>query len=197
MPLKIDTVAFRLSAHKAIKKMIDKVTDVKPALKEMSIYLDGQYQIVFRDQGRGKKWPPRMVPNLAGIISDLSRGQTIKPRRFSSRPALSDTGRLAKSGSTRIEGTVIYWGTNIPYARIHQEGGTTEITSKVPDMVPDKRISQELKKLTKKGFPELAARILITKRFRITVPKRTFLEIIPKDREMFIKILQAHIEREK
>lgn len=97
-------------------------------LKQVGILLVAQAQENFEDQAFGsKKWQPRAVPNVYGILADLDAGKNPPARRFEDRPALIDTGRLRSSIAFRIlNATTVEVGTNVPYADVHQEGGPIE-----------------------------------------------------------------------
>jgi hypothetical protein len=71
----------------------------------------------FRDQRFGSDaWEPRAPVNVFAIIADFHAGKKSPPqRRFESRPALRDTGRLAQSISWKLVGTdVVEVGSNLP-----------------------------------------------------------------------------------
>lgn len=83
----------------------------------------------FRRQGlyKDNAWPARVAPSLAGIFADANEpgNGAIKTRRLDTRPALIDKGRLSRSITYQVEGNKVVVGTNVPYAKIHNEGGTS------------------------------------------------------------------------
>ncbi len=72
----------------------------------------------------GKSWIARAVPNLPGIVRDLTGGPSIQHTRFESRPALVDSGWMRDSLNFRIVGkdsVEVY--TEAEYAGLHMTGG--------------------------------------------------------------------------
>lgn len=101
-----------------------------PLLKRIGVLLASRAQRRFGEQMSpdGKEWPERMVPNIPGILDDLQRGSSVKPRRFESRPVLMDYGRLRQSIHWELRSEQeVEVGTNIPYAKDHQFGALRTI----------------------------------------------------------------------
>jgi phage gpG-like protein len=103
--------------------------DATAALTKVGALLVASSQRAFRDQAfNGVMWPPRLVPNIPGIVSDLNRGVTPPARRFQERPALVDTGNLRRSITFNVDSpTSVVVGTSVPYASVHQTGGQTVV----------------------------------------------------------------------
>ena len=167
-----------------------KVKNMRPVLQRIGVYLQSQYIAAFQEQGRGKKWPARKVPNLAGIAMDLSNGGSIKDRRYQGAPTLVDTGRLKNSGGTKIVGDRILWGTNVPYGGDHQWGGESVVESSIPKNLGRANVKKGLKELTKKGFEKLATFLMVTESFTIKVPARPYLEILQDDEDAIVESLE-------
>ena len=76
----------------------------------------------------GVSWIARAVPNMPGIIRDLTGGPSIQQGRFESRPALVDSGWMRDSLNYRIidKGTVEIY-TEAEYAGLHMTGGPWEM----------------------------------------------------------------------
>jgi phage gpG-like protein len=93
-------------------------------LKRIGALLTSRVQKRFSTQEfDGRAWPPPMVPNIPGILSDLDRGVSVKSSRFQAGPALKDTGRLMASINWQIASEdSVEIGTNIEYAKFHQFG---------------------------------------------------------------------------
>lgn len=161
--------------------------------QKIAVYLQSQYILAFQKQGRKTKWKIRHVPNLPGIIRDLEKGGNIAKRRFDPRPALIDTGRLKNSGATRIVGEKIYWGTNVPYAGIHQWGGQETIENPIPDKLKDPKIKAALRKLERKGYKQEALMLSRRRKWVIKVPARPFLELIEEDYINFQDIISQEM----
>jgi len=188
-------LTYRVNVSKELKKKLTKGIDLTEPMKEMAIYLEDQYKIAFHKQGRGKKWLPRSVPNTAGIIEDFKFSRPILSRRFSPRDALVDTGRLRENVGTKIKGNTIFWGTNVPYAKIHQEGGIATITNPIPEQHANSPmdVDKKLQKVKKK-FPGEYRALIRTKKFTIRIPQRKFLEILEKDKKHFIDIIKRQMK---
>lgn len=149
------------------------------ALKQIGVLMVAESQASFRDQRFGrKKWKGRAPVNVFGIIADFSKGSTPPARRFQTRPALKDTGRLSGSISYKVSGLAVEVGTNLDYAGVHQFGGQVE-SEKIT-----KSVQQALSKWLKpkdKGLKESLGWIL-NKKFtgetiKGQVPARPFVGI--------------------
>lgn len=112
-----------------VKRWERNLENPKAALKQIGVIMVAESQRAFKDQRFGREdWEERAVPNVFGIISDFHLGRRQPPaRRFESRPALRDTGRLASSISFALKGTeVVEVGSNLPYAGVLHRGGKIE-----------------------------------------------------------------------
>lgn len=111
-----------------IERMEKALQNPKKALKQIGVLMVAESQGAFRDQQHGRsKWASRAPVNVYGIISDFAKGGKPPARRFQTRPALKDTGRLSNSISFKINGnTTVEVGTNLDYAGVHQFGGKIE-----------------------------------------------------------------------
>jgi len=98
------------------------------ALKQIGAFMVSESQRSFKLQKFGKTgWRERAPINVFGIISDFHAGKKAPPnRRFDTRPALRDTGRLAQSIAFKVSGDTVTVGSNLPYAGVHQHGGPVE-----------------------------------------------------------------------
>lgn len=77
----------------------------------------------------GTVWQARSVPNIAGMVSDFSKGRADpKPNRLVPRPALIDTGRMRRSIGFRLEAGRVIPTVGVDYGMPHREGGATTIT---------------------------------------------------------------------
>lgn len=136
----------------------------------------------FRNQGLYKlnQWKARSVPSLAGIFADANKpGGDIKTRRLDPRPALIDTGLLARSISYRvISDRIVLVGTNVPYAKVHNEGGySTQVKSNTKANF-DKKIDKFVKNSMGSFDSKTKGMVLSLKHadsLTTRVPKRQFL----------------------
>lgn len=176
------------STVRALSAVIGQSDAVPRALGAIML---AQAQRKFDQQGSSEsRWPPRAVPNLAGILSDLNAGRTPPARRFDDRPALVDTGTLRRSLAVevvRLGTTVeIRVGTNVPYADDLQRGATREIpiTADARARVPE----------VMRRHPEHAerlARLLKGETLKIQIPPRAFLDVTDEDADELEEELTA------
>lgn len=127
-----------------------------------------------RQRTGGIKWVARNVPNIAGIMMDLNKGVSIPGRRNRPRPALVDTGALRDSIQFKTTGgTSAALFATVPYAKIHQDGGTTKI-----------KVTQNMRKNLKRkrqSFKEKFGWLFTKDEVSFQIPKREFLRITRKD----------------
>lgn len=107
-----------------------RLEDPRPALRRIGALMLAESQRSFRDQSYGgERWPARYEGqeepfiNVAGALSDVVRGRTIRDRRFDRRPALIDTGTLRGSLTFALRGDkAVSVGSTVPYASKHLFG---------------------------------------------------------------------------
>jgi phage gpG-like protein len=131
------------------------LTNPARLMKRLGLLIATRGKQAFGEQKRGPfVWKPRHVPNVPGILADLSDGKkTIPNRRFEARPALEDKGRLladlSSAEAVHVEGTYrVSVGSRLPYASLHQFGGEVDIP--ISDTLKAK-IAALLKSSTKKA----------------------------------------------
>lgn len=166
------------------------------ALKQIGVLMVAESQAAFKEQALGsKKWEPRAPVNIFGIIADFHAGRRKPPaRRFETRPALRDTGRLANSIAFEVQGDTVEVGTNLDYAKVHQEGGEVE------SMPLTGAVRRALWRWLKKQNTEMKRRVgfVLNRKFRdktITaeVPARPFIGVTPRVRQAVRKIIGVEI----
>ncbi len=112
-----------------VKRWEKNLDNPQAALKQIGALMTAESQRAFKDQKFGKEpWQPRGQVNVFGIIADFHAGKRTPPaRRFETRPALRDTGRLSASIAFKLLGSkVVEVGSNLPYAGVHHTGGEVE-----------------------------------------------------------------------
>lgn len=174
---------------RGVRLLLDRLEDLTPVLNGAGAYLVSRAQRSFREQRRGSKsWPERMTPNVPGIVSDLNRGATPPQRRFESRPALTDTGRLRGSitWSTR-GGKEAIVGTTLPYARKQQFGlpSRHQLTKPGQDRLAD----------LLKSRPELRPSLgwlFHTPSFDVKPQARPFLMVTDEDSEVVLGMVSDY-----
>jgi len=118
-----------VDAGDKIRRLTQELERPDSILRGIGAMMVAASQRAFREQKFGDvAWEPRGPINVMGIIADFAAGKSEPPkRRFEDRPALRDTGRLAQSITFRVVGaTELEVGSNLPYAKVHQDGGETQ-----------------------------------------------------------------------
>lgn len=104
-------------------------------LKQIGTLMVAESQASFSKQSfGGKRWQERAPVNVFGILSDFAAGKNPPARRFQTRPALRDTGRLAASIAYQVRTPVVEVGSKLPYADVHQFGGTSTSAAITPEI---------------------------------------------------------------
>lgn len=179
-----------------LRRIAGKLEDPQGALTKIGAMMVAESQRAFKAQEfGGRKWPERAPVNIFGIIADFAAGKKAPPaRRFESRPALRDTGRLASSIAFRVSGDTVEVGTTVEYAGVHQKGG------KVESKPLTSAVRTALWAWLKKQARPLQRRIgwVLNKKFidqKLTqkVPARKFLGITDKTRAMVRGIVGVEI----
>lgn len=114
---------------RALAELLDRPRGVLEAIGGFIVKESGK---AFREQRLGNfPWKPRVNPNWPALLRDAESGAARPPqRRFQERPALMDTGLLARSiahqvvSNTDVEVGVA--GVAKAYADIHQVGGKSQ-----------------------------------------------------------------------
>jgi len=118
-----------------------KLRDPSVVLKQIGAVMVAESQDAFQQQAFGNKpWAPRGKVNTFGVLADLAKGSTPPNRRFQTRPALIDTGRLRASIAFRVSSSTVTVGSNLPYASAHHTGEeveSEEITQEMQDLLWD------------------------------------------------------------
>lgn len=176
----------------ALTNLSERLRDPRDVLAAIGLFLVGKMQSTFRDQGRGPiRWLGRHVPNRFGVLTDLKEGRTPPERRWDSRPAGIDTGRLRSSLAFRVEGDKVVVGSNLPYASDVQQGGTSSI-----DLDADLRqkLGKWLKSLSgdrQKTARESFGFAFHEGQYTITTPPRPFVFVSPEDRREVDKLTRS------
>lgn len=167
-------------------------------LERIGAHMVGVTQDGFKQQGRSRKWRPRRVPNIAGIIDDLNEGGSIKQRRGKPKPVLVDTGRLRSSITYKLAGAkAVVFGTNVPYAKVHQEGGYSRmrVTNKAQRSLKALRDRAGRRENPDSVLPSGVTWadigfLYVQKTVRIRIIPRPFLEVTAQDRDDIVAIIE-------
>jgi phage virion morphogenesis protein len=144
---------------------------LRPLLEDIKGRLLVSVQQNFTAGGRPRAWTP------------LARS-TLANRRGTSARILRDTGRLQNSITGRIEQRSVIVGTNVRYARVHQEGGTIQ----VPDI--QARAGKVLRWVTASGQVVYSRR---AKAHRVNIPARPYLLLQESDRTYIHEAIGRHL----
>lgn len=109
--------------------------NIRGLLKAIGAVLESASTRAFEEKRLGNitwpvQYPGQEEPflHIAGALTDLGGAGNIKPRRFKRGPQLIDTGSLSRSIKSEVlDEETIAVGSALPYAGIHQWGGTSEI----------------------------------------------------------------------
>jgi phage gpG-like protein len=162
-----------------LKRIGNKLVDPSKALKQIGVTMVAESQASFKAQRFGRKAQGRRKPPA---------------RRFQTRPALRDTGRLANSIAFQVKGKIVEVGTNVPYASLHNFGGVSK-SEKISGTVR-KNLWAWLKKQNK----DLKGRLgwLLNRKFKDQkleqkVPKRQFVGVTLQTRKAIKKTIGVEI----
>lgn len=169
-----------------LRRVDKKLTDPSKALKQIGVTMVAESQASFKEQRFGRKaWRGRSPVNVFGIISDFAQGRREPPaRRFETRPALRDTGRLANSIAFAVKGKVVEVGTTVPYASLHNFGGVSK--SEKITLTVQQRIGKWLRKQSEELQQRLGWLLgddARDQQLEMRVPKRQFVGITIKTRK--------------
>lgn len=187
----------KVTPGRRLDAMAKNLADPTAILRAVGVLMVAESQRAFKDQRFGSKtWDARAPVNVFGIIADFAAGKKTPPsRRFETRPALRDTGRLASSIAFAVtSATTVEVGTTVDYAAVHQTGGKVEskpITDQVRDLLGKWLRTQPLPIKRALGW-------LLNEKFKgrtVTrrVPARPFLGITPQTREVVKRAVGARV----
>lgn len=131
----------------------------------------------FREGGRPIKWERSKRP--------YQQHRSKKDKKLREGKTLIDTGTLRRSIHYVVGENSVNVGTNVVYAKIHNEGGVISKTESVR--------SHNRQITTSKGTKNITVRAH-TRNKSIVIPKREFLLIQPEDERYFEKILSREIK---
>jgi phage gpG-like protein len=179
-----------------LKRIGNKLVDPSKALKQIGVTMVAESEASFKAQRFGRKaWRERSPINVFGIIADFAQGRRKPPaRRFETRPALRDTGRLANSIAFSVSGKVVEVGTNVPYASLHNFGGVSK--SEKITLTVQQRIGKWLAKQSE-DLQERLGWLLgdqaRDEQLEMRVPKRQFVGITIQTRKEIRKTIGVRI----
>ena len=179
--------------------------------------LESQSQKTFLEQKLGEfAWPERYpnqddpFVNVAALVNWTSTGGTIRSRFFDRRPALMGVSNpgLMSSIQSRVKKGLVEVGSNLPYAPLHQWGGTssqpiTDTTKKtVGKFIGEEKVDGEWRKKKTLGSKQKQNRekyfsklfpLLGQDELETQVNQRPFLGITPENESDMAATIEAFV----
>ena len=113
-----------VSVTTVLDKLLEHMSDLSPVMQEIAGYMHDSTEQAFADQRdpvTGEPWAALSEATLH-MRPDRAGGQL-----------LQDSAQLVNSLQSDFDGMAAYYGTNKPYAAMHQFGGTTASNSMIPN----------------------------------------------------------------
>lgn len=112
------------------KQVEGRLANMDPLLKKLGVLgVEHSQEAFAKEEWDGKRWESRYPNqdeprlNIAGAVSDLLGGGSIKSSRRMRRPVLKDSGDLFRSIDWDvIDGQTVEIGSDLPYATMHNFG---------------------------------------------------------------------------
>lgn len=180
------------------------MADEEVVLSIIGAYSLASAQRAFVDQRSptGQPWPARYPNqaedflNVAGALSDLTTGARIKGRRYDRLPAGRDTGDLIGRLTYEVRPGELAVGSNVPYAKKFQEGGTSSQPIPITNLRAFLRRSPRGGVERKRLGPVLAAYRRGQRVWTTTSPPRPFVDLgeqdIPDLTEQLLQAAEAY-----
>ncbi|MEQ1966280.1 phage virion morphogenesis protein [Xenorhabdus nematophila] len=160
--------------QQAMQQLTDGLGDRTPMMRQIAATMADAVEENFRQQGRPAwlGWSPAYAKKRAG------------------GKILQHTGRLASSIQQFSDNDEALVGTNVIYARIHQEGGTINMPAR----------SQQAHYRRKKGQSRFAHKANHSQwstlpAYKIQIPARPFLKLTDSDADQIQAILEHYLQR--
>lgn len=166
-----------------VNQLEKKLGDLTPALQDIGEYLQIAHAQRFKDQVSpdGNAWEP------------LSPSYQRRKKKNRNRILFAD-GNLANSLRYQIGNNELKFGTNLPYAAIHQFGGEINIAARSQKMYfkqnKDGTVGNRFTKKDKSNFEQWGTRGA----HKIKIPARPFLGTSSADNEEILQLLTEHLQ---
>lgn len=187
---------------RAIARILGALRNKETLLDSIGLLMVAESMQAFEQQSfGGEDWPERYPNqsspfiNVAGAVRDFASGRSEpKDRRFDRRPALRDTSRLMSSIAHQVQGgDTVEVGTTVPYASVHQFGGTS---SQPVTQATKTRIASWLKTAKGKPFRGKLGPVFHVEQWETDVVRRPFLGITPALEKDIPEMVAEHIREE-
>jgi phage gpG-like protein len=173
-------------AKLAIGRIERAVANMRPAMEAIGAHFvfASQRHIETERDPAGRPWPPLSPRTAERLIG--------RKRRRGYDHMLRVTTRLYRSLVYAATGNSVEWGSNVEYARIHQEGGEVKIEPHTATVYLKKVRVKGLKGLrsrfVRSGTKGAEARQVQHGGRTIIIPPRPYLGVSPADREEIPRI---------
>ncbi|MEQ9868592.1 phage virion morphogenesis protein [Pectobacterium odoriferum] len=165
--------------ERGLGELISRIEHRQPLMREIAAAMHDAVEENFSQQGRPAwaGWSPRYAKQRQG-------GKILQKR-----------GRLAKSISEYSDNDSATVGTNVVYARIHQEGGTINIPARSQrayyKQSKDGSVGNRFVKKSKSNFSQWNT----MGEYKITIPARPFLHLTESDIEGMENTAHDYLQR--
>ena len=154
-----------MSIKKTGKSITDQLRDFRAVTRDLPLFIGTEAVRFFKDTFNKQGWT-----GDSGIKKWKARNP--KAKRNKGRKILTNTGALKRSiRITQKTATSVTVGTNLPYAQIHNEGGT------IKKDVTVKRHSRRMKKAFGKKLKQMVLAQVKEhmRKMNLTIPQRQFI----------------------
>ncbi len=185
--------------QRKLAQMIARGKNLKPPLRDVANVVLMGVNKNFEAEGRPNRWAPRSPKTLLSMQAQ-EVGRATETRRFqragsrardniirqtiiraSGYKILQVKGDLRKSITAAVSDTEVRVGSSLPYARIHQLGGT------IGSVVIRPRNKKALAFLVSAGHQVIVKSVT---RPAIRIPARPYLVIQPDEKQQIVRILE-------
>ena len=146
----------------ALQEMLRRGENLRPYWKKLGLWMITSVNKTFKAKPRGRPTP---WDELSEYTLAMRRWRAKKTRYAYNDKILEVTGNLRRNWETQVRPGSLVVGTAVPYAKIHQEGGT-----------------QPAPKRWKA-------------RKTVTIPKRVLISILPEDDRKALELAEAHLKK--
>lgn len=158
------------------------------------VNMGGATKVLTTLEGRLADMTPAMVQMKEVVLDSIrqnfeagGRPTAWAPLKYRQGTPLTDTGFLRGSITGEVTATSVVVGTNVPYAAIHNYGGTIQI----PEIVP--KTGKALRWIGGDGQVHFAAR---TRAHPVVIPQREFMVLQDSDIPILGAILTEYLRRD-
>ena len=165
--------------ERSLGDLIRKLENRQPLMREMAAAMHDAVEENFEQQGRPAwaGWSPRYAKKRQG------------------GKMLQKSGRLASSINAYSDNDSATVGTNVVYARIHQEGGTINMPARSQRAYYKKNADGRVGHRFARKAESDSSRWNTMGEYKITIPARPFLHLTESDVDEMENTAQAYIQR--